>query len=221
MGTPYYLSPEQARGDRDLDGRVDIWACGVVLYEALTGQRPFLAANYNALLIKILTSEPRPLRELRNSISRGTEKVVNRAMAASRYDRYPSVVAFQKDVEELLDILRPHRDQMPDSEITVQTSAFPSRHPPASGATLGAMTASESSRRGNVPSTERGEPSVILDVHSVDLMDDEEDTLVTRVPPDLDPSAVEALLQGLEPAVPPASIPPPRRNEAPPYRGKK
>ena len=65
LGTPYYLAPEQARGERTLDVRVDLYACGVMLYEALTGRRPFRAANYNALLIAILTSAPRPACELR------------------------------------------------------------------------------------------------------------------------------------------------------------
>ena len=54
VGTPYYMAPEQARGDGVLDMRVDLWALGVVLYEALCGRRPFVATNYNALLVKIL-----------------------------------------------------------------------------------------------------------------------------------------------------------------------
>ena len=72
IGTPYYLAPEQARGDRNLDARVDLYACGVILYEALTGRRPFTAANYNALLIQILTRSPRPIRELRQDVPRAS-----------------------------------------------------------------------------------------------------------------------------------------------------
>ena len=53
LGTPYYLSPEQARGASDIDLRVDIWGAGVVLYESVTGELPFLADNYNALLVQI------------------------------------------------------------------------------------------------------------------------------------------------------------------------
>ena len=60
VGTPSYLAPEQARGDGDVDHRADLWAAGVLLYEALTGMLPFTASNYNALLVKILTRKPTP-----------------------------------------------------------------------------------------------------------------------------------------------------------------
>jgi serine/threonine-protein kinase len=88
MGTPYYMSPEQARGDRNLDGRVDIYACGVLLYEALTGERPFVAKNYNSLLVLILQGSALPPRALRASIPVELERVVLKAMAKNRDDRY-------------------------------------------------------------------------------------------------------------------------------------
>ncbi len=88
MGTPYYMSPEQARGDRNLDGRVDIYACGVLLYEALTGQRPFTAKNYNSLLVLILQGNPTPPRGLRASIPVELEQIVLKAMAKNRDDRF-------------------------------------------------------------------------------------------------------------------------------------
>ncbi len=90
MGTPYYMSPEQARGERNLDGRVDVYACGVVMYEAIAGKRPFLAPNYNALLLAIINTLPRPLRELRPSTPPEVEAIIARAMARNRNDRYPS-----------------------------------------------------------------------------------------------------------------------------------
>jgi eukaryotic-like serine/threonine-protein kinase len=61
IGTPQYMAPEQANGERDLDARVDIYACGVLLYEMLSGRRPFQASSYVALLNKILHDRPKPL----------------------------------------------------------------------------------------------------------------------------------------------------------------
>jgi serine/threonine protein kinase len=103
MGTPYYMSPEQARGDRNLDSRVDLYACGVILYEALTGRRPFTAANYNALLLQILSAKPRPARELRPALPGGFDAVLDKAMARNREDRYRSAADFQGDLQVLRD----------------------------------------------------------------------------------------------------------------------
>ncbi len=101
LGTPYYLAPEQARGERNLDARVDLYACGVMLYEALTGRRPFVAGNYNALLIQILTGAPRPLREVRPEVSPDLERVVDKAMSRERHQRYASAVDFQTDLQQV------------------------------------------------------------------------------------------------------------------------
>jgi serine/threonine protein kinase len=103
MGTPYYMAPEQARGDRNLDARVDLYACGVMLYEALTGRRPFSAANYNALLLLILSTNPRPARDLRPALPGGFDAVIEKAMARSREDRYRSATDFQRDLQALRD----------------------------------------------------------------------------------------------------------------------
>jgi serine/threonine-protein kinase len=63
LGSPYYLSPEQAEGSDDIDFRCDIWSIGVVLYEAVTGVPPFAANNYNALMRSILRDSPTPTVE--------------------------------------------------------------------------------------------------------------------------------------------------------------
>ena len=103
MGTPHYLSSEQARGDRDLDARVDIYACGVILYEALTGTRPFAATDHGTLLRDILGATPRPVRELRRAIPAVFEAVVAKAMARNREDRYGSAAEFQRALQLLRD----------------------------------------------------------------------------------------------------------------------
>jgi eukaryotic-like serine/threonine-protein kinase len=101
MGTPFYMAPEQARGERDLDARVDLYACGVILYEALTGRRPFTASNYNALLLQILTATPRPASELRPALPPGFDTVIEKAMARRREERYATASDFQRDLQAL------------------------------------------------------------------------------------------------------------------------
>ncbi|HEY1533141.1 MAG TPA: serine/threonine-protein kinase, partial [Polyangiaceae bacterium] len=81
LGSPAYMSPEQARGESDVDGRTDVWALCVVLYEVITGRLPFSGENYNALLYAILEGQPKTFSELGinepllwSIISRGLEK---------------------------------------------------------------------------------------------------------------------------------------------------
>ncbi len=81
LGSPEYMSPEQARGDDDIDQRADIWSFCVVLYECVTGVVPFTDANYNALLRRIIECEPTPIvdlsagdRELWHILARGLHK---------------------------------------------------------------------------------------------------------------------------------------------------
>jgi serine/threonine-protein kinase len=101
MGTPYYMSPEQARGDRNLDGRVDIYACGVLAYEAVTGRRPFVANNYHALLLQILDSKLKSPRELRTDLSPAFTRIIEKAMSRRREDRYANATEFQFDLQRL------------------------------------------------------------------------------------------------------------------------
>jgi serine/threonine-protein kinase len=101
MGTPSYMSPEQARGDRNLDERVDIYACGVILYEALTGRRPFPGRDPRTLLLQILTTTPPLASELRPGLPLGLDAVITRALARPRDDRYRTAQEMQLDLHEL------------------------------------------------------------------------------------------------------------------------
>ncbi len=121
MGTPYYMSPEQARGDRNLDARVDLWACGVILYEALTGRRPFVAANYNALLLQILTTSPRPARDLRPALPVAFDQVMTRSLARAREDRYQTAEEFQAALKPL----RRHREKTGSVTVVATTPVPP------------------------------------------------------------------------------------------------
>ncbi|NMC71955.1 MAG: serine/threonine protein kinase, partial [Myxococcales bacterium] len=93
LGTPYYMAPEQAAGDGELDHRVDVYAMGAVLYEALAGRPPYEGTNYNRLLAQILSSDPPPLREFRPDIPPELARVVHTAMARNRNERYPTAGA--------------------------------------------------------------------------------------------------------------------------------
>ncbi|MCA9604521.1 MAG: serine/threonine protein kinase, partial [Myxococcales bacterium] len=103
VGTPYYLSPEQARGERDIDHRVDLWSMGVLLYECLTGVLPFNADNYEQLLRKILGSRPLPPSRFQARINPAVERAVMRALSADRDERPGSA-------REMLDLMRQARD---------------------------------------------------------------------------------------------------------------
>ena len=94
-GTPFYMAPEQARGDRGLDHRIDLWATGIILYECLSGQRPFDARNYNALLVQILSATPRALHEIQPDVPAELERIVERALRKSPDDRFQSALELQ------------------------------------------------------------------------------------------------------------------------------
>lgn len=100
IGTPQYMSPEQARGVRVVDHRVDLYALGVILYQALGGQLPFRGSNYHALLQAILGSEAPRLAVIAPMLDAGLCAVVSRAMSRRTADRY-------EDAQEMAKALRP------------------------------------------------------------------------------------------------------------------
>jgi serine/threonine protein kinase len=103
LGTPLYMSPEQARGDDELDARVDIYALGVIMYEAATGRVPFIGNNYLSVISQVLNEEPRSPRELRPELSEEFEAIVMRAMEKDRASRYASAQELLADLTALLD----------------------------------------------------------------------------------------------------------------------
>jgi serine/threonine-protein kinase len=103
LGTPLYLSPEQARGEEDLDHRIDVYALGVVLYETLTGEVPFHGANYLSIISQILEKDPAPPSAVRADLglSSDLDAVVGKAMAKDRARRYPSMAELDADLARL------------------------------------------------------------------------------------------------------------------------
>jgi tRNA A-37 threonylcarbamoyl transferase component Bud32 len=103
LGTPLYMSPEQARGDDELDARVDIYALGVIMYETASGRVPFIGNNYLSVISQVLNETPKPLRDERPELSEEFEAIVMRAMAKDRSERYESATDMLVDVSALLD----------------------------------------------------------------------------------------------------------------------
>jgi eukaryotic-like serine/threonine-protein kinase len=99
IGTPYYMAPEQIRGLPDVDKRADVYALGVILYEALTGRVPFDGDTYSALVLEVVTGTPRRLRDLRPDVPRGLEEVVFKAMAREPDARFQDVESFARALE--------------------------------------------------------------------------------------------------------------------------
>ncbi len=107
VGTPLYMSPEQARGDKEIDHRADVYALGVMLYEMLTGTPPFDGANYFQLLWKHGNEPPEPPRKRapEADISEALEAVILRAMAKEPAERFQSM----RELEEALLGAEPQR----------------------------------------------------------------------------------------------------------------
>lgn len=126
MGTPYYMSSEQARGQRNLDARVDVYAAGVVLYECLAGVRPYIAPNYNALLVKIIGQDAPALSGFRPDISPELERVIQRAMARSRKQRFQSAHEFSDALDEIdrKSMRMPLSDPYPSIEVDLEESGM-------------------------------------------------------------------------------------------------
>jgi len=101
MGTPSYMSPEQVKG-RPVDGRSDIFSLGVMLYEMLTGEKPFPGQSITTVIYKIVNEDPVPPRQINPSIHPGLNDIVLRALAKEPEDRYQSC-------REMLEDLRNYR----------------------------------------------------------------------------------------------------------------
>jgi serine/threonine protein kinase/Flp pilus assembly protein TadD len=94
VGTPPYMSPEQASGDQELDGRSDIYSLGCMLYEMLTGEPPFTGPTVQAIIVRRFTETPRPVRALRPEVPEEVERALNRALARSPADRFAAAAHF-------------------------------------------------------------------------------------------------------------------------------
>jgi serine/threonine-protein kinase len=134
MGTPYYMSPEQIRGSSEVDQRTDVYAFGVILYEALTGHVPFDADAYSALILEIATGTPKRLRHHRPELPEDLERVVLKAMAREPDARYPDVESLARALEPFADgstfrMVGPDRNSRLQRSLGTGTTPFISEAP--------------------------------------------------------------------------------------------
>ncbi len=94
LGTPHYMSPEQAMGQRDLDARSDVYALGCVLYEMLTGEPPFNGASVQAIVAKVMTEKPTAPTATRDTVPENVEDAVLTALAKLPVDRFATAADF-------------------------------------------------------------------------------------------------------------------------------
>jgi serine/threonine protein kinase len=88
MGTPYYMAPEQAKGSKGADPRSDVYAIGVILYKAITGDEPFSAETFNELLFKIVLADLVPARQLVPELDEAFDSIISKAMAKDPEHRF-------------------------------------------------------------------------------------------------------------------------------------
>ena len=99
LGTPQYMSPEQATGDRGIDARSDLYSLGAIVYEMLAGEPPHAGSTAQAVIAKLMTEEPRPLRQLRKTVPQPVEHAVRCAMEKLPADRFATAREFADALE--------------------------------------------------------------------------------------------------------------------------
>ena len=99
LGTPQYMSPEQATGDRVIDGRSDIYSLAAMTYEMLTGEPPHIGNTAQAIIARVLTDRPRPIRASRSAVPEHVEAAVGHALEKLPADRYSTAHEFAEALQ--------------------------------------------------------------------------------------------------------------------------
>jgi Protein kinase domain len=121
VGTPHYVSPEQARGEADVDIRGDIYSLGATLYRLVTGKTPFEGSTAAVVMTKHLTEEPPPPREVNPDVSHNTSRIIYKAMAKNRESRYQTPADLIADIQSVLSGRMPRNAQNRRARDTAST----------------------------------------------------------------------------------------------------
>jgi eukaryotic-like serine/threonine-protein kinase len=128
IGTPAYMSPEQAAGERDLDARTDIYSLGTVLYEMLAGEPPFAGPTMQAMAARRLSSEAPSVRQYRPAVPEAVDRGVRRALARVPADRFASAGELARALAPTATEAAPAAAPTPATVITSATGTRPARH---------------------------------------------------------------------------------------------
>lgn len=136
MGTPSYMSPEQIQGV-NIDGRADQFSLAVIVYEVLTGEKPFVAEYLPSLLYKICREDPAPPQRLNTSLGPTVDTVIRRALAKSHEDRFPTCTEFIRELDKAcaatpdwMPLARGASQNMPTVLVTSAVPLTPAAVPP-------------------------------------------------------------------------------------------
>jgi len=197
LGTSAYLAPEQIRGEA-IDARTDIFAMGVLAYELVTYRKPFRGEHLSTVLYKILNDAPEPIANLVQDAPPALVAAIERAMAKSAPDRYPSMEAFRRDLQAIyrelqpetpgansatVRTIRPGSDELETTLATPSSGVNPLGITPPSGALARVPAASTSDRTPTSASLNRP-PLELINFRNPEA-DPSEETLPpnARVPP--------------------------------------
>ncbi len=127
VGTPHYISPEQARGESDIDIRADIYSLGATLYRLVTGDTPFQGSSPLIVMTKHLGEQLRPPDELNAELSEGCVALIEKMMAKDRNDRYESPMHLIRDIDRVIGGKKPVAAPLSASKSSVGRSAVRGR----------------------------------------------------------------------------------------------
>ncbi|MBW2456317.1 MAG: serine/threonine protein kinase [Deltaproteobacteria bacterium] len=128
LGSPAYMSPEQASGELDVDARTDIWALGVIMFEALTGELPFDANNYNALMLCIITSPHPSAIDLKPEVPLELSELIDQLLEKNRDDRIKSAGELASRLERIYARMTATPLAIPERTVTVTSTDGPTQH---------------------------------------------------------------------------------------------
>lgn len=128
LGTPFYISPEQAQGSKDLDNRTDVYSLGIILYELLTGQVPFQADTPYAIVHGHIYTEPELPSKVNPDLTPAIDTVLKRALEKDRNNRYPTALAMMTDFSKALLNNAPAPKQSSDSYLENNATVLEPSH---------------------------------------------------------------------------------------------